>query len=54
MASQYEILKTLWSVPELYIQSSVDSSLLSREVDELSHVGLKVWEFQMRICNAKE
>lgn len=46
--SVYVILKTLLSVPELHVQSSVDSPLLSREVDELSHVGLRVWEFQMK------
>lgn len=54
MASWYEILKPLLSVPELHIQSSVDSPLLSGEVDELSHVGLKVWEFQMGFYNPKE
>lgn len=54
MACQYEILQTLLSVPMLHIESSVDSPLLPREVDELSHVGLKVWEFQMRFCSPKE
>lgn len=54
MASQYEILKTPLPVPVLHIQSNVDSPLLFREVDELSHVGLKEWEFQMRFCSPKE
>jgi len=47
-ASQYQLLKTVLPVPERHVQSSIGSPLLSMEVDELSHVGLMVWEFQMQ------
>jgi len=53
-ASQYQLLKTVLPVPERHVQSSIGSPLLSMEVDELSHVGLMVWEFQMQFWNPKE
>lgn len=54
ISSRYQILKPVLSLPELCVQSSVGSLPLSMEVDELSHVGLMVWEFQIGFWNPEE